>query len=175
MKILLIRLKLVLILLVSMPGSLVYADGDDAGIFTRWMENKKPGVSAVKFKQYKDLCGSCHFAYQPGLLPGMSWEKIMTKLESHFGQSLKMTEVEKRIMMRYVLDNSAGHVNDEISTQILQTLQYNPVPIRITKTTFFIDKHNHLENQKNIVQCDNCHQDAGQGYYRIRQRPYYDY
>lgn len=140
------------------------ADGDEAGIFKRWIETKNIGISSVKFEQYNELCGSCHFSYQPGLLPSVSWEKIMTDLTHHFGQSVNLTETETRTMRRYVLDNSAGHVNDEISHQILHSLKYDPIPVRITTTPFFIDKHKE-ESSKNIGECAHCHQDAEQGLY----------
>ena len=157
--------KLIVILFISIFSLNVSADGDEEGIFLRWLEGKNNGVSAVKFEQYNKLCGSCHFAYQPGLLPAISWEKIMNNLNSHFRHSVKMTDVEIRTMRRYLLDNSAGHVNDKVSNQILQSLKYNPVPLRITKTPFFIYKHNQNKNIENMGQCDSCHQDAQQGDY----------
>ena len=165
MRTLLITLKLTLILSIITFSFPIYADGDEEGIFKRWIETKNAGISSIKLQQYNDLCGSCHFPYQPGLLPGVSWEKIMNSLNSHFGQPVKMTDVETRTMWRYLLDNSAGHVNDEISDQILQSMKYDPVPVRITRTPFFIDRHNQKGEIENIGQCDRCHQDAQQGAY----------
>lgn len=173
MKNLLTLSKLLLILTMTAFSLTVYADGDEAGIFKLWIESKNAGVSTVKFQQYNDLCGSCHFAYQPGLLPALSWENIMNQLDNHFGQTITMTNVETRTMRRYLLDNSAGHVNDDISHKILQSLKYNPIPVRITKTPYFMYKHEPLNNKENsttantqtIGQCDNCHQDANQGDY----------
>ena len=130
--------KLIIILSITTFSLSTFADGGEDGVFKRWFESKKNGISAVKFEQYNNLCGSCHFSFQPGLLPGLSWEKIMNNLDNHFGQTLKMTDVEARTMRRYLLDNSAGHVNDDISNQILQSLKYTPVPVRITKTPFFV-------------------------------------
>ena len=43
------------------------------------------GVKPVNSKLYIKECGSCHFAFQPGLLPEKSWVKIMNNLENHFG------------------------------------------------------------------------------------------
>ncbi len=128
MRKLLITLKLTLILSMISFSIAAYADGNEAGIFERWIETKNASISSVKLQQYNDLCGSCHFPYQPGLLPGVSWEKIMNNLDSHFGQPVKMIDVKTRTMWRYLLDNSAGHVNDEISDQIQQTLKYDPIP-----------------------------------------------
>ena len=44
-------------------------------------------VAAVENPLYQEECGSCHMAYPPGLLPGRSWEKLMTGLADHFGEN----------------------------------------------------------------------------------------
>lgn len=165
--------KLIIILAIATISLTIYADGDNEGIFKRWLETKNNGVSAVKFQQYNELCGTCHFAYQPGLLPAISWESIINKPDDHFGQKITMTNIQTRTMRRYLLDNSAGHVNDDISNKILQSLKYNPVPVRITKTSYFMSKHNSINNKVNngttknkvIGQCSYCHQDARKGDY----------
>ncbi len=159
--------KLIMILSMTITFN-VSADGNEEGIFKRWFESNNSGISSVKFEQYNMLCGSCHFPYQAGLMPAISWEKMMSNLDDHFGQPVKMTDIEIRTMRRYLLDNSAGHVNDEISNKILQSFNYNSVSLRITKTPFFIDKHNpdhNKVNRNNMGECDSCHQDAQHGDY----------
>ncbi|MCW9014666.1 MAG: diheme cytochrome c [Gammaproteobacteria bacterium] len=160
--------KSLIILSIITNSTLTYADGDGGKIFKDWFQSKSPGVSAVKFQQYNEICGSCHFPYQPGLLPAVSWEKIMSNTDNHFGITLKLSAVESRTMTRYLLDNSAGHVNDEVSYNILRSLKFDPIVIQITKTPYFVNKHSQLDykdNTKNIGQCDNCHQGAIQGRY----------
>ena len=157
-----------IVVLASIYSALSSADGDVLTIFKEWDESKKPGVSAVKFQSYNEVCGSCHFPYQPGLLPAVSWGAIMSETENHFGRDLKLSSVELRTMTRYLLDNSAGRVNDEISNNILQTLKYDPVVTRITKTPYFVNMHSQLDDKasmKDIGQCDSCHQGAAQGKY----------
>ena len=51
-------------------------------------------VNPVNNKQYKDECGSCHFAYQPGLLTTRSWEKLLT--EKALAEKTRIVEVENR-------------------------------------------------------------------------------
>jgi len=114
----------ILILIFSLFFSNSYADDNEQELFARWFKHKNDGVSAVKFEQYNELCGSCHFSYQPGLLPGVSWEKIMQNLAAHFAQAVIMDDVQTRTMRRYLLNNSAGHVNDKISAQILKSFNY---------------------------------------------------
>ena len=167
MRSLLICSKLI-ILLLGIYSAISFADGDAGKIFQAWYKSKNPDVSAVKFQQYNEICGSCHFPYQPGLLPAVSWEEIMSDTGNHFGKELKLSYVELNTMTRYLLDNSAGHVNDEISNNILQTLKYEPVVIRITKTPYIVNMHSQLddkEKMKELRQCDSCHQGAAQGKY----------
>ena len=144
-----------------------YAYGDEK-IFKDWYESRNPGVSAVKLQQYNELCGSCHFAYQPGLLPATSWAEIVTNFDDHFGKILKLSSVEKRAMARFLLDNSAGHFNDEISNKILQSFNYESIVKRITQTPYFKERHSQFDSSVSSAsagQCDKCHQDAMHGKY----------
>ena len=87
----------------------------------------------------------------------------MSDADNHYGKKLKLSSVELNTMTRYLLDNSAGRVNDEISSNILQTLKYEPVVIRITKTPYIVNNHSKLDDEekmKKFGQCDSCHQGA---------------
>jgi hypothetical protein len=162
--------KLSIILLISIYSSISCADGDGSKIFKTWYGSERPGVSAVKFQQYTEICGSCHFPYQPGLLPAVSWKKVMSNMDNHFGESLNLSSIESRTITRYLLDNSAGHVNDEISLNILQSLKYDSIVMRVTKTPYFVKTHSQLNDTdkiKDIGQCNSCHKDAAQGVYDL--------
>jgi len=157
-----------IILLLSIYSAISFADSARGKIFEDWFKSKSPSVSAVKFEQYNEICGSCHFPYQPGLLPALSWEKIMSDTDNHFGKKLKLSSVELMTMTRYLLDNSAGRVNDELSNNILQTLKYDPVVIRITQIPYIVNKHSQLDDEekmKKFGQCDSCHLGVAQGKY----------
>jgi hypothetical protein len=39
---------------------------------------------------FRAECGSCHLAYPPGLLPAASWQRIMIRLEGHFGDDASL-------------------------------------------------------------------------------------
>ena len=47
--------------------------------------NTKTDVAPVNNQLYIKECGSCHFPYQPGLLPANAWNKMMANLDKHFG------------------------------------------------------------------------------------------
>ncbi|HPQ24397.1 MAG TPA: cytochrome C, partial [Gammaproteobacteria bacterium] len=66
------------------------ADGEQ-GIFNRLFgPGEAPGVAPVDNPLYLQECGSCHFAYQPGLLPARSWNNLMGGLENHFGENAEL-------------------------------------------------------------------------------------
>ena len=58
-------------------------------------ENGDKRLPSPQNQTYLNFCGSCHFAYQPGLLPRASWEKMMS--EGHFGTLDEQTR--KQIMV----------------------------------------------------------------------------
>ena len=92
----------------------------------------------------------------------------MTNIHNHFAQPVKMSDVNNRTITRYVLNNSAGHTNHEVSNKILESLKYNPIPVRITETPYFKYIHKQTNQQmykQKVVQCDYCHQEAIQGKY----------
>ena len=58
--------------------------------FWQWLGNfsRQKEVRPVDNKTYADECGSCHYAYPPGLLPSKSWAKLLDEkaLSNHFGE-----------------------------------------------------------------------------------------
>src|SRR3989338_8951818 len=67
-------------------------------------------VKPVSDKQYQDECGECHFAYQPGLLPAKSWEKLLNAeaLRDHFGDNAEMDKDTLRAVHDYAVENEIG-------------------------------------------------------------------
>ena len=61
-----------------------------------WLESGAD-VRAVGNETYQGECGGCHFAYQPGLLPGEDWERIMTSLDEHYGDDASLDETDGAI------------------------------------------------------------------------------
>ena len=55
-------------------------------LFAESYSSGKTDVAPVNNQLYIKECGSCHFPYQPGLLPSNAWNKMMEKLLSHFHQ-----------------------------------------------------------------------------------------
>jgi len=182
MKYLLTALVTVSIIVAS--SSLIMADDDrherkeheekesHRGLFSRFF--KKPlDVAPVKNAQYKEECGSCHFAYQAGLLPARSWEKIMANLDNHFDENAELDGETQKTITAYLLKHSADTSDYKRSRRIMNSLRTTDIPVRITQTPYFIRKHDEIPNRlvvdnpqvKSYSKCEACHQNAEKGSY----------
>lgn len=156
---------------------LVIADDDKyereehEGNFLTRIFSKKSGVSPVKSTLYKEECGSCHFAYQPGLLPARSWKKMMGDLENHFDENAELDKETQTKLTKYLVDNAADQSNYKRSRRIMNSLGKNDAPLRITETPYFIRKHDEIpkrmvkDNPKlgSFSKCAACHTNADKG------------
>ena len=133
--------------------------------------SKSPGVAPVNDPLYLEECGSCHFPYQPGLLPERSWNKLMKGLESHFGENAELPADELKSLKTYLIENAADHASYKRSKKIIRSLRSNDVPLRATETPYLIKKHDDLSvtmvtgNPKvgSISNCQSCHTKASTG------------
>ena len=76
-------------------------------------------LSVIANKAYLKECGACHLAYQPQLLPKRSWEKIMSTLDKHFGDSATLDEATRTEILDYIVRNSAETSSSTVSRKIL--------------------------------------------------------
>ena len=60
-------------------------DDHEDGVFRDAWLDSRADVHPAENQAYQSECGGCHFAYQPGLLPGKDWERIMDSLVEHYG------------------------------------------------------------------------------------------
>ncbi|MDZ7696223.1 MAG: diheme cytochrome c [Deltaproteobacteria bacterium] len=128
----------------------------------------------VNNETYKQQCGACHFAYQPGLLPSGSWERLLAQLPSHFGEEVEMDADSKIIIEGYLRSNAAEYSDVKRSRKAAKTAG-NATPLRITETTYFRHEHHELNPsifaRKSIgsrSNCVACHTTAEQGVYDDR-------
>lgn len=133
----------------------------------------KKGVAPATNALYLKECGSCHFAYQAGLLPANAWEKMMKNLENHFDTDASLTPDDFISISNYLNDNSAEKNMDyKRSNRIVSSLNGKPIPNSISQTPYMIEKHKdikpHLITQKEvkgIFNCIACHTTADKGIY----------
>jgi hypothetical protein len=149
-----------------------FSDDNKLGFSSRMLGGgKAPGVAPVKHKLYLQECGSCHFPYQPGLLPARSWTKLMFGLNNHFGDNAELPAEEVTRLISYLTTNAADHANYKRSKKIMGSLRPDTMPLRASKTPYFIKEHNELsrkmvqDNPKvgSISKCEACHTKADTG------------
>ncbi|MBT6011872.1 MAG: hypothetical protein HOG80_10870, partial [Candidatus Marinimicrobia bacterium] len=137
-----------LFLFVTLQGVTGAALGDNDGYFNRLFGGANPpGVAPVKNPQYLEECGSCHFPYQPGLLPARSWTKLMADLENHFGENAEVATDDLNSLSSYLEKNAADHANYKRSKKVMRSLNPSDTPLRATKTPYLISKHDELSRK----------------------------
>lgn len=165
------------LLLLGMSGNCFSAE-NGAGLFSPMLNgNKAPGVAPVADPYYLKECGSCHFPYQPGLLPARSWKKLMSALDNHFGENAELPVEDTRTLTDYLVRNAADHARYRRSQKIMKSLRPEETPLRISETPYFIAKHRELprrmvqDNPKveTVSRCEACHTRAATGYFSERE------
>lgn len=145
---------------------------DDYG----YTKSSKKGVAPVNNALYLKECGSCHFAYQPGLLPQNAWDKMMNNLENHFDTDASLAKEDWITVSNYLNQNSAEkNMQYKRSNRIVSSLRGGEIPDSISKTPYMIAKHNEIrpslitqKEVKGIFNCIACHTTANRGIYSER-------
>ncbi len=164
-------------MVVVMVSSLVISgcivdDDDDHNLGSSSLD-----VAPVTHLQYQAECGNCHMAYQPGFLPARSWEKLMATLDDHFGENAELDDESRQQLVDYLMSNGADHANYKRSQGIMRSLGDQETPLRISKTRYFVHKHDELPRNavegnpqvKSFSRCEVCHQQADKGLYNEHQ------
>ena len=138
--------------------------------------NTKTDVAPVNNALYIKECGSCHFPYQPGLLPSNAWNKMMENLENHFNSDASLNEADLQTLTKYLNDNSAEkNMQYKRSNKIVSSLAKNQIPDSISTTPYMIKKHEDIKKNlisqnevKGLFNCIACHKTADKGIYGER-------
>jgi len=156
-----------------------FADHDDHKENRRYQKrerrhsehNGKRNLAIVNNARYMENCGACHFAYQPGLLPSGSWDKILNSLADHFGEDIDVDPESKTIIAKYLNANAADYSPAKLSAKIIKSIG-NQTPLRITQISYIRRKHHELQRsvfkRKSIGSLSNClacHTTAEKGIY----------
>lgn len=122
----------------------------------------RPGPRAPLLPLYEQECSACHIPYAPGLLPAVSWQRLMGSLEHHFGTDASLDAASVQQIGQW-LDRHAG---------TYQRVNEAPPENRITRSTWFLRKHRADEVPpelwrhpavKSAANCAACHPQAAQG------------
>lgn len=157
-----------------MVGSSLAAADESYGSWFFTIERTKE-VKPVSDKKYLAECGECHFAYQPGLLPSKSWEKLLNAqaLKDHFGDNAEMDAEVLKAIREYALANAAEKSYYKRSRKIAVGTEAGESPLRITELHYIKRKHKELPEKmvkgnkevKSLSYCNKCHTQADAGVY----------
>ena len=137
-----------------------------------WLRSRED-VAPVRDEAYREECGGCHFAYQPGLLPAPAWDRIMGSLGEHYGDDASLGSLEALEIRGYLMANAADRSELSRSRAFAANQKAGGELPRITETAYF--RREHHEVPARLVQgnaevgsfsnCQSCHVNAGSGVY----------
>lgn len=132
-------------------------------------------ITPVDNSTYQEECGSCHFAYQAGLLPERSWNTLLKQLDNHFGDNAELDNDALTQVKSYLRDNSADKSKNRLSRKLARSAKKleakGKTSLRISELPYF--RHEHDEIPKRLVtgnkevgsfsHCNKCHRNAEKG------------
>ncbi len=155
----------------------LYSQADRDGFFGFF--GSGPGVEPVRNAVYLEECGSCHFAYQPGLLPSRSWIRMFSQKEltNHFEEDITFDDKALETqLLDYLTMHAAEKSSFKRSRKIMRSLPYNASPLRTSDTPYLRRKHGEIPKNLitqpdvgSIANCEACHRTATEGVYEEDQ------
>ena len=145
-------------------------------LFAESYSSGRTDVAPVNNQLYIKECGSCHFPYQPGLLPSNSWKKMMVNLDKHFETDATLAPEDFVTLSKYLNDNSAEkNMQYKRSNRIVSSLLPGQVADSISTTPYMVQKHREIRKDlitqpdvKGLFNCMACHTTADKGIYSER-------
>lgn len=157
----------------AMAASLAYAIDDNFDP----AKYDKGGFAPAENAQYKTECGSCHFAYLPGMLPARSWHAVIAGADKHFGESLSLRPEAAKELEAYLTANAADRTPYRGGASMLYMLGDNATPTRITALPLMRQRHvvivklmpRDVATPKKLTNCDACHERAATGSFAYKE------
>jgi hypothetical protein len=151
-------------------------DHEDGSFRGAWLESRED-VRLVENETYQTECGGCHFAYQPGLLPGKDWESIMDSLVEHYGDDASLDELQATEIRGYLLNNAAERARLSRARAFSAGSASGDILPRITTTRYFRREHSVIPARVvrgnaevgSFSNCQACHRTADAGIYNEHQ------
>ena len=145
-------------------------------LFAESYSSGRTDVAPVNNQLYIKECGSCHFPYQPGLLPSNSWKKMMVNLDKHFETDATLAPEDFVTLSKYLNDNSAEkNMQYKRSNRIVSSLLPGQEADSISTTPYMVQKHREIRKDlitqpdvKGLFNCMACHTTADKGIYSER-------
>lgn len=161
-----------LLLAVALTASFAAGAADDR--FHKKTPDSMMGFLAARDPVYVKECGTCHFAYSPGLLPARSWALQLDRMATgkHFGESVQLAPATRAQIQEYLTRNAADVSPYEGSKTFMEGVPASQTPYRLSGVRLFREMHTVIHeviNTKNkvkvrsITNCNACHQKADDG------------
>jgi hypothetical protein len=130
------------------------------------------GFAPARDALYIKECGTCHFAFSPGLLPARSWVRMMGRLDRHFGENVSLDAATRGRLQDYLAKNAADVSAYEGSKTFMERVDANATPRRLWEVPLFKEMHTVMVEVigtkqkvkvKTLTNCNACHQKAADG------------
>lgn len=161
-------------------GVAVGDDGNQGVKRGGWLASRAD-VAPVAHVVYREECGACHMAYQPGLLPVQAWTQVVdpVALADHYGDDASLTETLRTEIAGYLTAHAADQASAPRSRAFAVGFDANAgtgLP-RITETRYFKRKHDKVPARLvtgntdvgRFSRCPACHRGADKGLYNDSQ------
>jgi hypothetical protein len=165
-----IRYVILSLSLVTATWCLADDDGDENEHGAGRRRETRSSLASASNALWKAECGSCHLAFQPGLLPERSWTKMMAGLDDHFGENASLEPDERDAIAKFLSDNAADRSAARRSQKIARSIPERETPLRLTETTWFARKHDDIgakvwkrQAVGSPANCAACHRGAEAG------------
>jgi cytochrome c553 len=162
-----------MILLAALLGATAVAQAEESALGWLGTLSRQNEVNPVQNAAWQEECGSCHFAYQPGLLPSQSWKKLLDEkaLADHFGENAELDADTLKEVRDFALENAAEKSYYKRARKIAKATENGEAPLRITEVRYIKRKHNEIPEKmikgnkdvKSLSYCDACHTQAKKG------------
>lgn len=126
---------------------------------TAALADRAPRVTPLP--SYQQDCASCHVAYAPGMLPAVSWQRLMANLPKHFGTDASLDAATNKAIAAWLNANAGTY--KRVSAEA-------PPEDRISRSPWFIRKHDEVAASvwqrpaiKSAANCSACHPLADKG------------
>ncbi|UFS61865.1 diheme cytochrome c [Sulfurimonas sp. HSL-3221] len=145
-------------------------------VTTDGQKRSAAGVETTAARLYKNECGACHMAYQPGLLPRASWTRMMVSLGDHFGTDATLEPADAAELATYLDANAYGSApSSKHMARIAKSVSAD-APMQISRSVYFVKEHRRIPQRfidqadvKSLANCNACHAKAENGSYRERE------
>lgn len=115
-------------------------------------------TSVANNAKWQEECSSCHIAFPPRLLTADNWQRLMGRLDKHFGADATLDAKDSKDILDFLQRNAGSGARHSASS------------LRISETSWFTREHREVSGKtwanpsvKSRSNCTACHVNAERG------------